>query len=184
MSIRARLLPRAEQAAFTIEPMRRKHLGQVLAIEQVAYPRPWSSRVFHDELDQVRLGGRHYVVARLRRGAAARRDVAGYAGLMLVADEAHVTNVAVHPDHRRQGVATSLLLELAGVAIASGAEAWTLEVRASSKGAQELYRTFGFVPAGVRARYYESTEDAIVMWSHAIQSGDYARRLAELRSRG
>ena len=53
-------------------------------------------------------------------------------------------------------------------------------MRASSTGAQELYRGFGFVPVGVRARYYEGTEDAIVMWCHDIQSEAYARRLAEL----
>ena len=59
--------------------------------------------------------------------------------------------------------------------------AWTLEVRASSTGAQALYRAFGFAPAGVRAQYYENTEDAIVMWCHDIQSPAYAERLAGLR---
>ena len=58
---------------------------------------------------------------------------------------------------------------------------WTLEVRVSSTGAQELYRQFGFVPAGVRMRYYENTEDAIVMWCHEIQGSDYRRRLEALR---
>ena len=51
----------------------------------------------------------------------------------------------------------------------------------SNVAAQQLYRTFGFTPAGVRARYYEGTEDAIVMWCHDIQSEAYANRLAELR---
>ena len=51
----------------------------------------------------------------------------------------------------------------------------TLEVRASNTGAQALYRRFGFVPAGVRQRYYENTEDAIVMWCHDIADGEYAR---------
>ncbi len=54
-------------------------------------------------------------------------------------------------------------------------------MRASSTGAQDLYRAFGFVPVGVRSRYYEGTEDAIVMWCHDIQSDEYACRLAELR---
>jgi ribosomal-protein-alanine N-acetyltransferase len=56
----------------------------------------------------------------------------------------------------------------------------TLEVRVSSTGAQELYRKFGFGPAGVRKRYYENTEDAIVMWCHDIQTEEYARRLREV----
>ena len=50
----------------------------------------------------------------------------------------------------------------------------------SSTGAQELYRKFGFGPAGVRKRYYENTEDAIVMWCHDIRTEDYARRLREV----
>ena len=51
----------------------------------------------------------------------------------------------------------------------------------SSTGAQELYRAFGFVPAGIRKRYYENTEDAIVMWCHDIDGDDYRRRLEVLR---
>ena len=67
------------------------------------------------------------------------------------------------------------------MAVDRGCTAWTLEVRASSTGAQALYRSFGFAPAGVRARYYEGREDAIVMWCHDIQGAEYADRLAGLR---
>ena len=176
MSMLARFLERADAGGIVVEPMRHRHVPQVLAIEESAYPKPWSARVFHDELDQARDGYRTYLVA--RQG----RTVVGYGGLMFVADEAHVTNIAVHADHRRGGIATLLLGELAGAAIARGSAAWTLEVRASSVGAQALYRSFGFVPAGIRARYYEGTEDAIVMWCHDIQTDDYARRLEELRA--
>ncbi len=77
-------------------------------------------------------------------------------------------------------MATRLLGALAGEAIGHGCAAWTLEVRATSHGAQQLYRRFGFVPAGVRKKYYENDIDAIVMWCHDIQSADYARRLEEL----
>ena len=174
MNMLSRLLDRPRSGGIVIEPMRHRHVGQALAIERTAYPKPWSARVFHDELDQVRDGTRHYVIA--RRG----RAVVGYAGLMFVTDEAHVTNIVVHPQHRRTGIATRLLGRLARVAITRGCRAWTLEVRASSTGARELYQTFGFVPVGVRARYYEGTEDAIVMWCHDIQSEAYARRLMEL----
>ena len=108
----------------------------------------------------------------------------GYAGLWIspdpAGDQGHITNIAVAADHRRRGVATRLLGSLAAMAIERGCIALTLEVRVSSTGAQELYRRFGFAPAGVRKRYYENTEDAIVMWCHDIQSDDYARRLREL----
>jgi [ribosomal protein S18]-alanine N-acetyltransferase len=168
------LLDRSGAGEPILEPMRRRHIGQILAIEKASYPKPWSAQVFHDELDHARGGYRYYLVA--RRG----RAVIGYGGLMFAVDEAHVTNLAVHPDHRREGVATRLLLALADEAIERGCPAWTLEVRASNVAAQELYRRFGFVPAGVRGRYYEGVEDAIVMWCHDIQSAEYARRLEVL----
>lgn len=177
MSVLARILRGDHHVERpVVELMRRRHLGMVVAIEQLSYPKPWSAQVFHDELDLARGGLRHYLVA--RRG----RDVVGYAGAMFVGDEAHVTNVAVHADHQRTGVATALLVALAHAAIARGCRSWSLEVRASSVGAQTLYRAFGFVPAGVRARYYESVEDAIVMWCHDIHADEYARRLDAMRT--
>jgi ribosomal-protein-alanine N-acetyltransferase len=183
VSILERMLDRAVSRPVVIEPMRARHIGQIMAIERGAYPRPWSANVFHDELREARYGRRYYLVA--RRG----RAVLGYGGIMFVpgsgtrrgdAGEAHITNIAVHPDERRAGVATRLLGALAGEAIGRGCSAWTLEVRATSHGAQQLYRRFGFAPAGVRKRYYENDIDAIVMWCHDIQSVDYARRLEEL----
>lgn len=186
MSILERMLERATARPIVLEPMRLRHIGQIMAIEGDAYPRPWTANVFHDELRESRTGRRHYVVA--RRG----RTVIGYGGVMFTGavggsggsgdsgDEAHVTNIAVHPDERRTGVATRILLSLAHTAIRRGCTAWTLEVRATSDGAQALYRRFGFVPAGIRTKYYENGIDAIVMWCHDIQGEDYARRLERL----
>lgn len=173
-SIVERLLERAVSRPVTIEPLRVRHIGQIMAIERDAYPRPWTAQVFHDELREARSGRRRYVVA--RRGW----NVAGYGGVMFVAEEAHITNLAVHPDERRSGIATRMLVALGGAAIAKGSQAWTLEVRATSRGAQALYRKFGFVPAGVRKHYYEGDTDAIVMWCHDIQTEAYARKLGEL----
>jgi [ribosomal protein S18]-alanine N-acetyltransferase len=179
MSALARLLQREDSTGgLIIEPMRRRHLTQILLIEQTSYPRPWSRKVFETEIDQMRDGTREYLVARFRRA------VVGYAGLWFTmnpdGDEAHITNVAVAESARRSGVGTQLLLELAERAIERGCVSWTLEVRASSTGAQELYRRFGFVPAGLRTRYYENTEDAIVMWCHDIGTAEYRARLDEL----
>jgi [ribosomal protein S18]-alanine N-acetyltransferase len=180
MSVLARLLTRPEPAAAgtVMEPMRTRHLNQILRIEQASYPKPWSRGVFESELQLVGTGTRDYVVA--KRG----RRVAGYAGLWIVpdpsGDTAHVTNVAVDPELRRAGIGTALMCELARRAIGRDCVAWTLEVRVSSTGAQELYRTFGFVPAGVRRKYYENSEDAIVMWCHDIGSADYRARLEAL----
>lgn len=177
MSVLERILRRDEPpAVVTVDRMRRRDLRHgVMAIESAAYPRPWSHGVFVSEIEQMRAGSRYYVVA--RRG----REVAGYAGLWVTAGEAHITNVAVASQWRRHGVGTRLLVELADEARRRGCTAWTLEVRVSSTGAQELYRGFGFAPAGVRQRYYENSEDAIVMWCHDIQTDDYRARLEGLR---
>ncbi len=189
MSVIERLLRREGDGTTTtigdlaIEPMRRRDLrGGVMAIESVSYPRPWSQNVFESEIAQVRSGTRRYLVARRTSAGVGRRGpVVGYAGLWFAVDEGHVTNVAVAPDEQRRGVATALLLGLADEAIRHGCTAWTLEVRVSSTGAQELYRRFGFAPAGVRTRYYENTEDAIVMWCNDIQEADYAGLLDSIR---
>jgi ribosomal-protein-alanine N-acetyltransferase len=186
MSVIERLLRRDDGAALTIgglviEPMQRRDLRRgVMAIEAVSYPRPWSSGVFESELGQVRSGARRYLVA--RRADRHGKHVVGYAGLWFSGDEAHVTNVAVDPDQQRRGVATALLEALAEASIERGCSAWTLEVRVSSVGAQELYRRFGFNPAGVRARYYENTEDAIVMWCNDIQGDDYRALIGSIRA--
>jgi ribosomal-protein-alanine N-acetyltransferase len=190
MSVIERLLRRDDDSAalalggLVIEPMQRRDLRRgVMAIESVSYPRPWSHGVFESELAQVRAGTRRYLVARRTdRPGKGRGPVVGYAGLWFSGDEAHVTNVAVEPAQQRTGVATALLVALGEAAIERGCSAWTLEVRVSSVGAQELYRRFGFNPAGVRARYYENTEDAIVMWCNDIQGEDYRALLGSIRA--
>ena len=98
----------------------------------------------------------------------------------IITDAGKPNGVAVSPDHRRTRVATHLLVAQARHAIARGCVAWTLEVRVSSTGAQELYRRFGFAPAGIRRRYYENPEDAIVMWCHDLATPEYAARLEDL----
>ncbi len=175
MSVISRLLGRTDgDAAIVIEPMRKRDLSAIMAIEQVSYPKPWTVGVFQSEIEMSRRGERHYVVA--------RRDqkLVGYAGAMFVVGDAHVTNIAASPDARRSGVATRLLAELAWEAIRRECQALTLEVRSSNVGAQALYRRFGFAPVGVRQKYYENTEDAIVMWCHDIAEPPYRERLAEL----
>lgn len=175
MSVLSRLLGRTDGPAdLTVEPMRRRDLAAILSIENVSYPKPWTNGVFLSEIEMARRGERHYIVGR-RDG-----QLVGYAGLMFVVGDAHVTNIACAPRHQRTGVATRLLAELAWEAIARQCQALTLEVRSSNTGAQALYRSFGFAPVGVRQKYYENVEDAIVMWCHDIGETPYRERLAEL----
>jgi ribosomal-protein-alanine N-acetyltransferase len=134
------------------------------------YPRPWSLAVFHGEIAS-RDGSRLYVVAKVDSA------VVGYAGLLYQLQDGHVTNVAVDPAHHRHKIGTRLMLTLARQARIAGAKNLTLEVRVSNRGAQAMYTTFGFAPVGMRQRYYEGVEDAIVMWAHDIDSPAYVDRL-------
>lgn len=154
-----------------IEVMRRRHLRQIMPIEEVVYPRPWSTGVFNAELDLARRGERYYIVGTIAG------QLVGYAGILFTPDDAHVTNIAVDPEWQRRGIATELLLELCWKARERGCQGMSLEVRVSNTAAQALYARFGFVPAGVRRKYYENVEDAIVMWCHDVGSHEQAQRL-------
>jgi ribosomal-protein-alanine N-acetyltransferase len=98
-------------------------------------------------------------------------------------DEAHVTTIGVHPDHRGQGAGELLFLGLADLAAELNALRVTLEVRVSNAGAQALYRKFGLDIAGLRRRYYsDNGEDAYIMWSEPIASPQFQHRLAKVRA--
>jgi ribosomal-protein-alanine N-acetyltransferase len=156
-----------------VTAMRRRHLRQVLRIENQVYPRPWSLGLFMSEL-AIRTG-RIYLVARVGP------RLVGYAGLLFSVDDGHITTIAVDPEWQRCKVGTRLLVHLCRQAVAKGARNLTLEVRMSNDGAQQLYRTFGFVPAGVRKGYYvETNEDAMVMWAHDVDLPAYTDRLDEI----
>ena len=176
MSILSRLLREGsgDEPRLTFEPMRRTHVKDILAIEEQVYPKPWTAGIFNSEIDLARKGERHYVVAVLDG------VVIGYGGLMFATDEAHVTNIAVDPQWHRRGLAKRLMLRLMREAVGHGFRAATLEVRVSNGAAREMYRVFGFVPAGIRQRYYENSEDAIVMWAHDIDDAAYIERLARI----
>ncbi len=151
-----------EIVPFTVD-----RLDEVVAIERQVYPTPWSEQIFRDEMAAPR---RTYLVA-LGEG-----KVVGYAGMMLVAEEAHITTVVTLPRRRRERLATRLMLRLASQAVEEGAHSLTLEVRSSNKAAQALYRRFGMAPVGVRKNYYVS-EDALIMWVHDLNGPEYGERL-------
>ena len=126
--------------------------------------------MFRSELE---LGGGTYARIAERDGR-----VIAYLCAVLVADEAHLGNLAVHPAEQRSGVGQLLLDDLLRTAIRHGVARLTLEVRVGNDGAQELYRRFGFAPAGIRKNYYtETNEDAIVMWAHDIDLAAHRQRL-------
>ncbi len=164
-----------EQLVVHIVPMRRRHLRAVLRVEAQVYARPWSLSLFVSEL--ALRTSRAYYVARVNG------VLCGYGGLMVTEDDGHVTTLAVDPAWHRNKIGTRLLLTLAREAIRRGAANLTLEVRVTNHAAQELYRRFGFRPAGIRKNYYvETNEDALVMWAHDVNTPEYHGRLAEIEA--
>ena len=163
--------------ALTTETMRRRHLRRVLEIEEQVYPRPWTHRTFVSELSEMRAGSRYYLVAYVGD------SMVGYGGLMFAGDDAHITNIAVDPSWQGRGVATEMMLDLCLLAHDRGCLAMTLEVRHTNTAAQQLYRRFGFVPAGVRRKYYENTDDAIIMWAHGVDSDEFIERIRSIEER-
>jgi ribosomal-protein-alanine N-acetyltransferase len=108
------------------------------------------------------------------------RSIVGYAGIWVMTDEAHVTTIATHPDVRGRGVGELLLLALIHRGIEVGARWMTLEVRASNMVAQALYRKYTFKEMGVRRRYYsDNGEDALVMWTDALDSETFQKALEQ-----
>ena len=135
----------------------------VCAIEEATFARPWSRASIENELTN---SCARYVV--LRRSG----ETVGYAGMWLVIDEAHVTNVAIRKDLRGQGLGEKLMRALIQLAADSGMIWMTLEVRRSNAAAQGLYRKLVFVDVGWRKRYYEDNgEDALLMGLEHLPEG-------------
>ena len=165
--------PQSGPVRVRIRPMKRRHLNQVLAIENRAYPSGWSRTVFLSEL--LYAADRSYVVAKIGR------MIVGYVGLMYTIDEGHITTIAVHPDWQRHKIGTQLLLHAVDLTVERGLDALTLEARVSNLAAQAMYEGFGFQSVGVRPGYYaDNREDAVIMWAHGLQSDAYRDRLTDI----
>jgi ribosomal-protein-alanine N-acetyltransferase len=137
-------------------------LEAVLEIERASFVTPWSRRAFLHELERNPVA--EAWVARAGGGEPDAGGVVGYVCLWIVADEVHVTNLAVHPAHRGQGIGSRLLVTALVRHRARGARRALLEVRPSNVEALRLYRALGFREVGRRRRYYVDTgEDALLL---------------------
>ena len=145
-----------QQMHVRVVPMTADHLDEVAELERICFPDPWSRNMLAEELDNALSA---FLVALDDEGR-----VAGYAGLQVVLDEGTITNVAVRPEYRRQGVAHQLLQVFLNFAQGHRLAFLTLEVRASNYGAIALYGELGFRSVGRRKNYYEHPkEDALIM---------------------
>ncbi len=137
-----------------IRTMEESDIVCVAEIERACFSAPWSEKMLLEELLAERSV---YRVA--EKGGA----VVGYMGFYRVADEGNITNIAVLPEYRRQGIAYALLSSFITLAKEEGLAFLTLEVRKSNEAAIRLYESFDFEKVGVRPRYYDNAEDAVLM---------------------
>ena len=138
-----------------IAGIRAEDAGKLFALDRLCFSVPWSEQSFRDEAKNP------LAVYFL----AWEEDLLlGYCGFWKVSGEADITNIAVHPDYRRQGIAKKLLESAIREAEKRGLSLLTLEVRQSNTAAISLYEKYGFRRVGARKRYYSNpTEDALIM---------------------
>ena len=146
-----------ERMHVEIVPMTADHLEELEHLEKICFSRPWSRKMLSEELDNE-------CAAFLVAEDPITKEVAGYAGLLVMADEGYITNVAVFPEYRRRGVAGQLIAVFDRFARGNRLAFLTLEVRPSNAAAIALYQSFGFVEAGRRKNYYDlPREDALIL---------------------
>ena len=139
---------------FAIRPMSKADLDTVLAIEQESFPTPWRREHFEHEMAAPH--SFPFV-------AESNGMIVGYVCLMSLFEEAQILDIAVAPEQRGRGVARILMDYAIYVSREKDAEVLALEVRASNTAAITLYERCGFVRTGVRKKYYEGLDDAVLM---------------------
>ncbi|MGF2614285.1 ribosomal-protein-alanine N-acetyltransferase [Rossellomorea vietnamensis] len=142
---------------YTIRLMSVEDLDDIMEVERESFTIPWTRDAFQNEIETNHFAT--YIVME------DKGRVIGYCGVWIIVDEAHITNIAVLPSYRGQGLGDKLLKSMIEIAKEMGARTMTLEVRVSNSPAQSLYRKFGFMDGGIRKNYYsDNQEDALVMW--------------------
>ena len=141
---------------YQLIPLAHEHLGQAAEIERLCFSDPWSEKMLAEHLANP--------CSLTLAAVDGVGRLLGYVGLLAVVDEGYITNVAVRPDCRCQGVASSLLQALEARGRARNLTFLTLEVRQSNAPARALYEKLGYLQAGLRRNYYENPrEDAVIM---------------------
>lgn len=174
---------------YYIRLMHQGDISRVTEIDREAFPTMMPLANFRRELGSPLA---HYIVACDEEDKAAltmtevnrngEQLVVGFAGFWLMADEAHIVNLAVRRTYRRLGMGELLLISLIELAMDMEASLITLEVRASNTSARCLYSKYGFIDRGLRKRYYtDNREDAVIMTVDNINSSSYQIKLRQLK---
>lgn len=125
-------------------------------LEEETFSMPWSADSFLEMISKE--DARYYV-------AEEDGSLLGGCGVLMIAGEGNITNVAIAPEARNRGIGTALLRHLMAEGDREGLTAYTLEVRVSNAAAIHVYEKLGFVSAGVRPGFYEKpVEDALIFW--------------------
>ena len=140
-----------------MELLRTEDIEAVLELEKLCFPMdPWGRIAFEDEVDNP-------ISVFLTAVDENSGELVGYGGLWLVYDVGNVTNIAVHPDYRRTGIGREILGVLIRICREKGMAAITLAVRHGNLPAIRMYENAGFQACGLRKRYYQDNEDALIM---------------------
>ena len=141
---------------YTICDAAAAHIPQIETLEQKCFSLPWTAEQLKSQLKD----NQHEFIAAL----APDGTVLGYVGMMYVLDEGYISNVAVSPEYRRQGIADALIERLCIICRGLELSFVTLEVRAGNMPAIALYEKHGFHRVGLRRNYYvRPREDALIM---------------------
>ncbi len=145
--------------------MHEEDIAQVTEIDREVFPSQWPPVNYERELQSWLA---HYIVACEESDELpppGKEYIMGFAGFWMMADEAHITNLAVREIHHRRGMGELLLISMIDLARELNAHSLTLEVRASNIAAQSLYQKYGFTQVGLRRRYYTDNKEAAVLMS-------------------
>ena len=152
-----------------IVPMNADHLDELERLERICFSRPWSRKMLAEELENA-------CAAFLVAEEPETQRVLGYAGVLVMADEGYITNVAVFPEYRRQGIAAQIIKVFCDFATGNHLAFLTLEVRPTNTAAIELYRSFGFEEVGRRKNYYDlPKEDALILTRYFVYEEDMGK---------
>lgn len=168
--------------SYYVRMMREEDIPQVTDIDHESFPSQWPPVNYERELNSWLA---HYIIACEESDELpplGEEYILGFAGLWMMADEAHITSIAVRKSYRRQGIGELLLISMIGMARELNAHSFTLEVRVSNTAAQNLYSKYGFTQVGLRRGYYtEDKEDAVLMSTESLSSTSFQSRLNRLK---
>lgn len=200
-----------DKLTYIIRPMREGDILQITEIDREAFPSEWMFRSLSSYQRELNNPLAHYLVASIPKGMLIQlsqpippqlpffrglfcRDypltgegsssvyILGFTSFWLMSDEAHITSIATRSEYRRIGIGEALLISMIGLATRLNANMVTLEVRASNKVAQTLYKKYGFQMVGNRPNYYsDNGEDALLMNTDNVNSASFQENFQQLK---